>query len=231
MLGSAADHATQAKVAHLILAGDSIHTPIITSEESLSFTTRGQRERSDLGAPIRSFDGVAAALAATVPVTVMTGPGDPGNYFLPQQPMVVSLFGTASRYPTYQSATNPVALDVDGVTMLGSSGQPVTDTAKYSSLNDPVDILAASLEWGHLAPTAPDTLASYPFYDRDPFVVTETPHVYFAGGQKAFGTRRIEGDDGQVCRLIAVPDWRETCEIVLLNLATLEAHTVCFKVD
>ena len=40
-----------------------------------------------------------------------------------------------------------------------------------------------SLQWRHLAPTAPDTLPCYPFCDTDPFVLGECPHVYFVGNQ------------------------------------------------
>ena len=42
--------------------------------------------------------------------------------------------------------------------ILGTSGQPVKDIYKYSELKDGLEILDKTLEWGHLAPTAPDTL-------------------------------------------------------------------------
>lgn len=48
-----------------------------------------------------------------------------------------------------------------------------------------------SLAWGHLVPTAPDTLTTYPFVDRDPFVVTQPPHVYFVGNQPSFASRMV----------------------------------------
>ena len=43
---------------------------------------------------------------------------------------------------------------------LGTSGQAVQDISKCSSNKDPVDILENILHWGHLAPTAPDTLGT-----------------------------------------------------------------------
>ena len=43
---------------------------------------------------------------------------------------------------------------------LGTSGQAVQDISKFSSNKDPVDILENILHWGHLAPTAPDTLGT-----------------------------------------------------------------------
>jgi hypothetical protein len=34
---------------------------------------------------------------------------------------------------------------------------------------------------------------SYPFYDADPYLMGEAPHVYFAGNQPAFETGIVEG--------------------------------------
>ena len=41
---------------------------------------------------------------------------------------------------------------------LGSSGQPVSDMYRFSSAEDHLKLLENTLVWGHLAPTAPDTL-------------------------------------------------------------------------
>ena len=46
-----------------------------------------------------------------------------------------------------------------------------------------LELLQQTLEWRHLAPTAPDTLSCYPFCDTDPFVLDSCPHVYFVGNQ------------------------------------------------
>ena len=56
-----------------------------------------------------------------------------------------------------------------------------------------VDILTNTLMWRHLAPTAPDTLGCYPHIDADPFVIDaeHIPHLLFAGGAPAFGTRLV----------------------------------------
>ena len=44
---------------------------------------------------------------------------------------------------------------------MGTSGQPINDIKKFSSMEDPLSILENTLVWGHLAPTAPDTLGKY----------------------------------------------------------------------
>lgn len=52
------------------------------------------------------------------------------------------------------------------------------------------------------------------------------PHVYFVGCQPTFGTRVITGPEGQAVRLIAVPSFSESKEIVLVDTETLEVSRV-----
>jgi len=67
---------------------------------------------------------------------------------------------------------------------------------------------------------------SYPFQDVDPFVLEECPHIFFAGSQPKFDTAVIEGPDGQMVRLIAVPRFDETGEVVLVDSETLEVERI-----
>ena len=63
---------------------------------------------------------------------------------------------------------------------------------------------------------------------QDPFLLKETPHVYFAGNQPAFDDKLVEAD-GVKARLIQVPSFAATSTIVLLNLRTLECEPVSFN--
>jgi DNA polymerase delta subunit 2 len=65
-------------------------------------------------------------------------------------------------------------------------------------------------------------LGSYPFQDDDPFVLKDCPHLYFVGCQPEFGTRLIHGPADQSVRLISVPSFSKTKEIVLVDMDTLE---------
>jgi DNA polymerase delta subunit 2 len=67
---------------------------------------------------------------------------------------------------------------------------------------------------------------SYPFQDDDPFVIQTCPHIYFVGCQPEFGTKVIQGEDGQVVRLIAVPSFAATGEIVLVDSETLDVSKI-----
>jgi DNA polymerase delta subunit 2 len=148
----------------------------------------------------------------------MPGSHDPTSVALPQQPVHLALFNSAKAFSqsTLESVTNPSWWDVDGIKVFGTGGQNVDDVYKYVD-DDHIEggrigLLEKMLRWRHVAPTAPDTLCTflvaagltvgcYPFQDRDPFVLEETPHIFFAGNQPQYGTRLVQGcalggDDG-----------------------------------
>ena len=58
----------------------------------------------------------------------------------------------------------------------------------------------------------------------------DCPHVYIVGNQPRFQTSVIEGLNGQSVTLIALPKFRETGELVLLDAETLEVEIVKFEV-
>ncbi len=104
---------------------------------------------------------------------------------------------------------------------------------RYSDIEDRAAILERLLRWRHLAPTAPDTLAAYPYFDADPFIIERTPHVLFTGGQPAFETALVEGEAGgpaagAAVRVVSVPNFCATGCVVLVNLSTLACHPVYF---
>lgn len=61
-------------------------------------------------------------------------------------------------------------------------------------------------------------------------MIEETPHVYFAGNQPKYETTVIEGPLGQNVRLIALPKFKETGEVVILDLETLEPEVIKFDI-
>ena len=75
----------------------------------------------------------------------------------------------------------------------------------------------------------------YPYQDKDPFVIQSCPHVFFTGNQPRFQSTIIEGGDWGTAedsitkvRLIALPKFHETGEIVLLDTETLAIEVVKF---
>lgn len=57
-------------------------------------------------------------------------------------------------------------------------------------------------------------------------MITSTPHLYVVGSQPKFETEVIIGEDGQTVRLIAVPRFDETGELILVDSETLEVERV-----
>lgn len=77
--------------------------------------------------------------------------------------------------------------------------------------------------------TGGSDIGCYPFQEKDPFVIEECPHVFFVGNQPKFDSTVIMGYEGHEVRLIAVPKFKETGEVVLLDTDTLEVEVVGFQ--
>ncbi|KAL3465548.1 DNA polymerase alpha/epsilon subunit B-domain-containing protein [Aspergillus heterothallicus] len=115
-----------------------------------------------------------------------------------------------------------------------------------SDAEERLRIMEAMLRWRCGVPTAPDTIWSYPFQTHDPFVMQACPHLFFTGNQPQFKTAIIEGytplkfgDDTEMggtdedtpvpfVRLVSIPKFRETGELVLVDTETLEVELVKF---
>jgi len=235
-LGCDEDHRLQANIVRLIIAGNAASNPATAGSDSAggnrqpadALKKMAPEEQRTLAESVRTLDQFLTAVSSAMPVDLMPGSDDPCNYLLPQQPFHSCMLPHSSQLATLNLSTNPYCCDVDGVRFLGSSGQPLDDMQRYLPSEDRMRTLSQSLEFQHLAPTTPDTLGCYPFEEHDPFIVTECPHVYFAGNQPRFETAEVEGPAGQKIRSILVPDFASEHTCVLVNLDTLECRPVSF---
>ncbi|KAL8798395.1 MAG: hypothetical protein Q9182_006689 [Xanthomendoza sp. 2 TL-2023] len=245
LLGEACDPLEQAsvsKISRLIIAGNSIAegTPLTLRDDDKKASRKYGYDSSAYNpAPTEHFDNFLATLLPSIPVTLIPGESDPANVSMPQQPIHPAMFPRSRNYAAmpgstepgwFDSVTNPWEGDVDGWRLMGTGGQPIDDVFKYVEGDERIEMMENLLRWRCGAPTAPDTLWCYPFQDNDPFVIEECPHVYFVGNQPRYDTVVIEGPVGQKVRLICVPKFRETGEIVLLDTDTLEPEIVKFEV-
>ncbi|KAI3551125.1 DNA polymerase alpha/epsilon subunit B [Colletotrichum abscissum] len=252
LLGEALSPATQSEltsISRLIIAGNSIDSTTAATADTTTTTsaTNGSSKASstvkkygyDASAynplPSQLFDDFLADLLPSLPVTLMPGTQDPANASYPQQPIHAAMFPRSRPYCAAPDAeepgwldttTNPWEGEVDGWRVLGTGGQNVDDVFKYVDSDDRLGMMEAMCRWRCSAPTAPDTLWAYPFQDDDPFVMKNAPHLFFAGCQPEFSTKVIEGGDGQQVRLITVPSFAETKELVLVDTETLEVSKV-----
>ncbi|XP_064614704.1 DNA polymerase delta subunit 2-like [Liolophura sinensis] len=227
-LGDEGQQEATANVCRIIIAGNSLSEATQDKGSIHQAKYLAKKSTASTVSAVKNFDELLAQLASCVHVDVMPGEFDPANYILPQQPLHKCMFPQAGAYQSLHSVTNPYDCSIAGVRFLGSSGQPVHDIYKYSSMEDGMDILEKTLTWGHIAPTAPDTLGCYPYYNDDPFILNHCPHVYFAGNQDEFKTKLYSGSERQRVLLVTVPRFSQSCMCVLVNLRTLECQPLDF---
>ncbi|KAM9392647.1 DNA polymerase delta subunit 2 isoform 1-T2 [Pholidichthys leucotaenia] len=228
-LGGSGEQSGAATISRVLLAGNLLSQR--TQDKDASTKAKYLTKKTQAGSvdAIRLLDELLLQLVASVPVDVMPGQYDPTNYTLPQQPLHRCMFPLSSVYPTLQLASNPYQANIDGVKFLGTSGQNVSDIQKYSSMDSHLEILEETLRLRHLAPTAPDTLGCYPFYQRDPFILEECPHVYFSGNGSTFESKLIKGPDDQEVLLVSIPEFSTTQTACLINLRTLQCEPISFS--
>lgn len=178
-------------------------------------------------------------LASSLPVNLVPGPSDPCGAVLPQQPMPKVMFG-GKKMEGLECNTNPTWLEIGdrryaGQSFLGltysflcSGGQTIDDVFKYLPGKSRLPMAERTLEWRHIAPTAPDTLWIYPFPDNDPFIIRERPSVYVVGNQPEFETALVGNEDKT--RIVMLPSFAATGTVALVCLETLEVKTVAFEV-
>ncbi|KAG5442278.1 DNA-directed DNA polymerase delta subunit pol31 [Clonorchis sinensis] len=200
-------------------------------------------------------------VANGLPVDLLPGPSDAASQLLPQQPIHPSAFPLAVARAGGASCgglcgrTNPYACCLFGRKILATSGQAVNDLSLYTDLETPCDRMEATLLWGHLAPTCPDTLPGYPLLKND-LLLMETssadsrlspdyPDIYVAGcqlGEKPSWRRaRLSWKDRSLkpsahkeprgALLVAVPRFSQSFSIVLVHLETLDCRVVHFDIS
>ncbi|XP_073968406.1 DNA polymerase delta subunit 2 [Rhodnius prolixus] len=231
-LGDPSEQHKNSKIALVLIAGNLIRGSSESKDGKIVNTNVDSK--ADLLTSVKMADDLLAELTETVHVELMPGEFDPTNLTLPQQPLHYKMFPKASEFSSLHGGTNPHCFQVENRLVAGSSGQPVRDIGRYSNLTDPLLALKSTLEWGHFAPTAPDTLPCYPYYEEDPFILEEQPHILFSGNHEKFQTDLVKIDYGngtsQKTRLVCIPSFNKTRTCVVVDLTTLDCEKVCFNV-
>ncbi|KAJ3068252.1 DNA polymerase delta subunit 2 [Podochytrium sp. JEL0797] len=227
--GLESDQQKNASICRLIVAGNSVaKKSIVEATYAAGSMSKGATE---IYTPtsLTTLDTLLSSLCTSLPVDLMPGPQDPTNYALPQAPLLSGLLPHTRGYSSFQAVTNPYACAVEGCRVLGTAGQNVEDVFRFVEGEGRLEIAERMVGWAHLAPTAPDTLACYPFQDTDPFIIETHPDVFFVGNQPEFQTKLSVGERGEKTRIVLVPSFAETKTIALVNLRTLECRKVVFK--
>ena len=167
------DREEGSRISRLILAGNSLAAPVRGEDDkkivSLSITAcvtaHLQKRYNASFKPIYSSHPTKSLqtlltdlLSSSLPITLSPGPGDPAGATLPQQPLPKVMLGGKSKMEGLESVTNPAWVEVEGRSFLLSGGQTLDDVYKYLPANGRLGMAKRTLEWRHIAPTAPDTL-------------------------------------------------------------------------
>jgi DNA polymerase delta subunit 2 len=138
----------------------------------------------------------------------------------------------------------------DGGAVPGADGTSGDDEAqrerRKTTMRPPtaIECLIRTLEWSHLCPTGPSSVPTVPHTGSDPMVLPDRlPDVYFCGNCDRFDTclvqpidEDVNGGGGKdeppspphVTRLIAVPDFSRTGQVVLVQLDSLQVRVLQF---
>ncbi|AOA62285.1 DNA polymerase delta small subunit [Komagataella phaffii CBS 7435] len=238
------NQAQESSIAKLIIAGNSIKVGDLNKIHQDKKNKFKATYASNYNATaVSQLDNFIHDVIQTIPVDILPGAEDPAEIALPQQPLHKAFFNSSRQFVgnRLNTKTNPQWWDLAGTEILGTSGENIDDIFKYVVPNDyhvdedgcensRIKIIESTIRWQHILPTAPDTLWCYPYQDDDPFVLESTPHVYFVGNQARFESKDIILDNGFKVKLLSLPRFDQTGEVVILDLNDLSTNLVSFSV-
>lgn len=143
-LGCDEDHRLQANIVRLVIAGNATGCAAAGESDSALGVAGNDilkkmagSEQTSLAQHVRSLDQFLTTVSAAIPVDLMPGADDPCNFLLPQQPYHPCMLPQASQFSTLNLCTNPYCCEIDGVRVLGTSGQPLDDMQRFARALEP----------------------------------------------------------------------------------------------
>lgn len=111
---------------------------------------------------------------------------------------------------------------------MGGSGENLDDLKRFTiGMDDPIDQMRFLLESRHWVPTAPYSVASFPYQTEDSLCLKETPRVVFAGGQEKQDSGFIARDDANVL-ILSIPKFSESKNVVLVDFNEMRVYNSYF---
>lgn len=173
------------------------------------------------------FDKYLEQIAQSVEyIDVMPGRNDPTSFLLPQQPFHPKILPNSGKLDCVIPNTNPCLIQSDDLIIVGTSGENVDTIRQHSRFEDSTTILKNTLEWGHIAPCAPDNLSCIPFKQNDPFLIDYVPDIYFAGNQPEFVVTTYSSETKSKIQLISVPKFSKSLSCVQINLSNIDVEEI-----
>ena len=235
------------RIKRVIFVGSSVYVNQKIEELDKGSYIKAEDYKIELNNIINNFtslDKYLNIVSSYVHVDLMNSiEGNDGVYF-PQNPNGQFLFLDNIRNinaKTLNLVENPYIFDIYSNKLktkknfLGTSGENINCIMQYSSINEPLTAMQKTLEWGHLAPLAPDTFRIYPFTDKDPLLLDRIPDMYFISGKNDFNSKVIEmnadGGNKKNVTLIELPDFSSTFKGILFNIDDDSINEINFSQD
>lgn len=216
------------EIKKIIIAGNSVAPGYTKAQMELNASSQSKDNRT-LKEVFQMFDKYLYTLAQSgVEINIMPGKNDPTSFLLPQQPFHPKILPVSGALENICPETNPSLMEYKNYTILGTSGENVEAILKYSRIELGVTALKNTLEWGHLAPLAPDNLSCVPFKGKDPFILDFVPDIYFAGNQPEYSVTTFSTKCKPKIQIITVPSFVKTLSCVMINLENLDTELVNF---
>ncbi|KAI6204447.1 hypothetical protein M3Y94_00675400 [Aphelenchoides besseyi] len=215
------------KINRVIVAGNTMD--ISGGDIKLGQLTKHGLPRSMDFKAINQADRVLQGLAKIVEVDLMSGSTDLCSLMMPQQPMIRGAFQRCKETKNLRTLPNPHSFTVNGIHFLGTSGQNLDDLHKHTRACTSAELMMQTLRGRIITPTAPNSVDSWPFEDRDPQILDEIPHVYFAGNQPKFSFEKVQFENGAHTNLLTIPNFREKSEAVIMNVRTMRTRRLIFE--
>ena len=206
---------SESRVVKIIIAGNSVGISYAKDSKAVN--------------GVKALDRYLFELAQSgADITLMPGRNDPSSFLMPQQPFHPKILQLSGSLKNVRPTTNPCSMVVDNYQVLGTSGENVDAIRQHSKIEYSTTILKNALEWGHIAPSAPDNLSCLPFKDMDPLLIDTVPDILFAGNQPEFGVTTYSCEGKKKIQLISVPGFAKTRSCVLVDLADLDCELISF---
>lgn len=160
-------------------------------------------------------------------VFILPGEKDPSETMFPQAPIHRCILPVSSRRSTFHSLCNPTRLQISmksleknvkpdpdepTLDLIMTSGLNVKDAMRNTDINCPLEMARKLLQWGHLCPTAPDTIPLHPDIKDDIFVLKTLPNLFIVGNQDKFGLREWNNT-----KIVTIPQFADSCLAVILD--------------
>jgi DNA polymerase delta subunit 2 len=235
------------RIKRVIFAGSSVYVNQKIEELDKGSFIKADEYKKELNSIINNYidlDKYLNIISSYVQVDLMNSiEGNDGVYF-PQNPNGQFLFLENIRNinaKTLNLVENPYIFDIYSNKLkskkyfLGTSGENINCIMQYTSINEPLIAMQKTLEWGHLAPLAPDTFRIYPYTDKDPLLLERIPDMYFISGKNDLNTKVIEmnkdGKNKKNVTLLELPDFSSTFKGILFNIDDDSINEINFSQD